>query len=131
MYTEKNERIICKHEGCGNECPPERTSTRGFKIQYRQCHTCSCLISNYKVNNGQRKEMLKKQDNKCAICSKEISFKGQTNKGDDSKDAAVLDHCHTTGEIRGILCTPCNRALGLFKDSQDILNSAIKYINQN
>ena len=74
------------------------------------------------------KKMLEEQDNKCDICSKEISFKGQTNKGDDSTDAAVLDHCHLTTNIRGILCTTCNRALGLFKDSPDILNAAIKYL---
>jgi len=131
MYTANDERIICKHDNCGNECPPERTSTRGFKIQYRQCHTCSNLISNYGINNGQRKQILTEQNNKCKICSKEISFTGQTQKGDNSKESAVLDHCHSTGNVRGVLCTPCNRALGLFKDSQDILNSAINYLNQN
>ena len=56
MYTENDKQIICKHEGCGNECPPERISKRGFKIQYRQCHTCSCLVSNYGIHNGQRKK---------------------------------------------------------------------------
>lgn len=134
MYTENDERIICKHEGCGNECPkPRLNNSKRAKgkeqyIQYKQCHACSNLISNYGINNGQRKKMLEEQNSRCAICFKEISFKGQTQKGDDNTDGAVLDHCHSIGTIRGILCHPCNRALGLFKDSPDILNSAIKYL---
>lgn len=137
MYKENNERIICKHEGCGNECPgprlnnSERAKGKDQYIQYLQCHTCSNLLSNYGINNGQRKQMLEQQNNKCAICAKEINFKGKTQKGDDSTNAAVLDHCHASADVRGILCTPCNRALGLFKDSPDILNAAIKYIQTN
>lgn len=129
--------LICKHENCGNSCPEPRlnntriNSNKQHYIQYLQCHTCSNLISNYGINNGQRKQLLDKQGNKCAICFKDIYFKGQTIKGDDNTNAAVLDHCHATMKIRGILCTSCNRGLGLFKDSPDILNSAIKYILKN
>jgi hypothetical protein len=124
-------RLICKHEGCSNECPKERLSTKGHKIQYKQCHTCSNLISKYDINNAQRKEMLVAQSDKCKICDKKISFTGQTKKGDNEKDSAVLDHCHKTNKIRGVICQPCNRALGLFKDSQVILESAIKYLKES
>lgn len=40
----------------------------------------------------------------------------------------AVDHCHTTGEVRGLLCSNCNRALGFMKDSIEILQSAIKYL---
>lgn len=40
----------------------------------------------------------------------------------------VLDHCHTTGEVRGVLCRQCNQALGLFKDNLETLENAIIYL---
>lgn len=39
-----------------------------------------------------------------------------------------LDHCHTTGEVRGILCHSCNMGLGLFKDNPLLLEAAINYL---
>lgn len=39
-----------------------------------------------------------------------------------------MDHCHITGELRGFLCRSCNLGLGFFKDSDDILLSAMKYM---
>lgn len=122
---------ICKHPGCGNECPPERKSTRGFKIQYHQCNTCSNLISKYGIHNGERKEMLKRQNNKCAICDCQLQEPKQTLKNESNKQGVNLDHCHNSNKIRGLLCTSCNRALGLFKDSQSILLKAINYLNQH
>lgn len=122
--------LICKHDNCGNICPPERLSTRGTRIQYRQCHTCSNLISNYGIHNGQKKELLALQDNKCAICEKEIVYgNGPTLLGETNGNVAVVDHCHKTGKVRGILCMVCNRALGLFQDSQTILENAKRYLN--
>ncbi len=41
-----------------------------------------------------------------------------------------VDHCHITGKIRGILCSKCNTALGKFKDSPQILQIAINYLNK-
>jgi hypothetical protein len=42
----------------------------------------------------------------------------------------AVDHCHTTGKIRGLLCSKCNPALGAFNDNIEILNSAIKYLKE-
>lgn len=48
-----------------------------------------------------------KQDGKCLLCEKEIDLKVMGNKSD-----YVADHCHITGEIRGVLCRGCNGAEG-------------------
>ena len=75
----------------------------------------------YKVKYGLTLEEInlikKAQDNKCAICKTElISF--------------VVDHCHTTGKVRGVLCSHCNIGLGNFMDDIAKLHSAIKYLNE-
>lgn len=40
----------------------------------------------------------------------------------------VVDHCHTDGHIRGILCNECNRGLGYFHDSREALHRATLYV---
>lgn len=51
-----------------------------------------------------RNELLKKQGNKCGICQRNMTG-----------IKACLDHCHTTGFIRGVLCSTCNAAEGKIK----------------
>lgn len=42
-----------------------------------------------------------------------------------------IDHCHTSGKIRGVLCTNCNRGLGHFKDNPQLLRLAAEYIEKH
>ena len=65
-----------------------------------------------------------KQNNCCAIC-------GTTENKTVGKRAAwnfAVDHDHETGDVRGLLCNTCNRALGLFQDNKEILEKAIAYL---
>jgi hypothetical protein len=43
-------------------------------------------------------------------------------------EGTALDHCHSTGKVRGLLCRPCNIALGLFRDRPDLLTAAARYL---
>ena len=60
--------------------------------------------------------MLNQQGGNCATC--ESAFVGQPH----------IDHCHTTGKVRGLLCGPCNRALGMVKDQVDVLLRMVDYL---
>lgn len=72
--------------------------------------------------------MLKDQDGKCAICRQPETFiHHQTN---EIANLAV-DHCHTTGNIRKLLCKSCNNGLGLFKENIDSLINAIQYLKDH
>jgi hypothetical protein len=42
----------------------------------------------------------------------------------------VIDHDHTTGEVRGLLCPTCNAGLGHFKDSPELLLKAALYLQK-
>ena len=64
--------------------------------------------------------MLDRQGNGCGICK-------ASSPGGRTKFFAV-DHCHTTGKVRGLLCTKCNRGLGLFNDNTDKLLNAVNYL---
>lgn len=65
------------------------------------------------------REIRERQNDRCAICSCDLAT-----------TQACLDHCHDTKVIRGVLCRSCNTALGLFKDSKEILETAIHYIQR-
>lgn len=67
--------------------------------------------------------LVKSHAGKCAICGGE-GFELVPGQ----KSLVVIDHCHATGKVRGLLCHNCNRGLGLFKDSVESLKSAIKYL---
>jgi hypothetical protein len=46
-------------------------------------------------------------------------------------DRLVLDHCHKSGRIRGVLCSNCNSALGMFGDDPKRLLSAVEYLRDD
>lgn len=66
--------------------------------------------------------LLAAQNGTCAICPKTES---------NPHKRLCIDHCHTTGKIRGLLCDNHNRAMGLFKDSIEDLQKAIDYLKKH
>lgn len=65
--------------------------------------------------------MLAAQGYACAIC--------HAGPEEEKHKTLCVDHCHTTGKVRGLLCTRCNRALGLFRDCQKVLKAAVRYLD--
>lgn len=84
------------------------------------------LFNKFGITLEQYKDILKLQNNKCAIC--EISIETHLNL---RQTYFPVDHCHTTGKIRGLLCDKCNRGIGLLQDNPDILQKAIDYLQNN
>jgi len=65
--------------------------------------------------------MINNQNNKCAICGDELKFGKLT----------AIDHSHTSGKVRGILCHNCNVAMGLLKENVNTLQSMITYLENS
>lgn len=68
-----------------------------------------------------------KQNWVCKICKKpETVFDKRIN----TTRNLTVDHDHKTGKIRGLLCTNCNKGLGMFKDDKNLLKNAIEYLGE-
>lgn len=77
----------------------------------------------YGVPLGTFDLLYEKQGGRCAICGAEKS----TRTG----RKLALDHCAESGVIRGLLCTPCNQAIGQFRHNEDLLYAAIAYLGKS
>lgn len=77
----------------------------------------------YGITLDEYNKMREEQNFSCAICGKH-----EDNCG---KHKLVVDHCHTTGQVRQLLCAACNAGIGHFKESEQILTSAIAYLRKH
>ena len=127
---------------CGLEFEPIATVGRGYcyckaccsskrkmdwknnKDHIREVNRRSHIKTKYGLSYEEYQSLILKQDGKCAICG----TKEGTRR---SAKSLAIDHCHDTGQIRGLLCQPCNTVLGMFKDDIDLFNKAIKYLQSS
>ena len=73
----------------------------------------------YGVTPEEVKEQWELQGECCDICKKSIPLRDFHTH---------IDHCHTTGKFRGVLCSDCNISLGNMKENTEALKSMIEYI---
>lgn len=78
------------------------------------------LKRKYNMTLEEYNVMLENQNGVCKIC-------GEPENCSRNKFLAV-DHCHETNKIRGLLCTNCNRSVGLLKENVETLNKMIEYL---
>jgi hypothetical protein len=72
-------------------------------------------VAGYGITVEEYETMLARQSGMCKICK--------------SNEVQVIDHCHSSKKVRGLLCTPCNLMLGNAKDSVDTLKAAVLYLS--
>jgi hypothetical protein len=78
------------------------------------------LKRNWNLTVEEFNSMINTQSNKCFIC--------ETTFSDVKGKRPNVDHCHSTGRIRKLLCTKCNTAMGLLNENVSILSKMINYI---
>lgn len=93
----------------------ETKRTRAYQSWVRK------LRRHYDLSPEDYETLLEGQNGVCAICGR-----------DEDPSAFVtrltVDHCHDTGKVRGLLCGPCNRAIGLFNDDASVIERAAAYL---
>lgn len=77
------------------------------------------LWKNYRIRIEDFERMYKEQNGQCNICNKDIPYRGKL---------IAVDHCHTTGKVRSILCSKCNIGLGQFNEDLELMQKAINYL---
>lgn len=119
-YKSKDKSKILRRHKC-NKCRSKYESERyhndpEVKKRVQKTARKADLRNKYNLTEEEYFNLIKDQNNCCAICFKEFI------------KTPNVDHCHKNGNIRGLLCWNCNIALGYFKDNVDILKNAIKYL---
>lgn len=105
---------------CSDLC--KKRSQRSVSPRSRRADFIANLRVKYGLTLEEYEAMLAKQGGKCAICC--------TSEWPGRHNRPHVDHCHTTGRVRGILCTSCNSGLGRFRDRIDLLEAAIVYLGR-
>lgn len=77
------------------------------------------LRKRYGISESEYIAMVERQNGACGICLAPLTSE------------ALVDHNHATGAVRGLLCRPCNFAIGLLDDDPDRLRAAASYIERN
>ena len=111
---------------CALSCAAKLTDEQ--KAQ-RAARSRRCLLNTrYGLTEEQYDQLLEAQDGKCLICgSTEPGGIGKV--GHSGVKRFHVDHCHSTGKVRGLLCGHCNKGLGHFMDDTLRLQKAIRYLN--
>ena len=97
---------------CHNQDMRERETS-----EYRRRKT----LRSYGLSLDDYDRMLEQQEGKCAVCH-------STDNGHPLSNFFVVDHCHETGKVRGLLCNSCNRGIGFFVDDPARLLQAAVYL---
>ena len=106
-----------KHaSGLRSECNNCRKVERALN---REATKDRALQRLYGISLVEFQALLVSQGGVCAVC-----------KGASGSKRYAADHDHATGRVRGILCTSCNSALGLFRENNAIIERAIDYIER-
>lgn len=122
-------KIVCKSKSCrttaikdgyckrhNSEYHLRKNNPERYKDYY--------LRSTYGISLEVYQKLLVEQGGVCAICG---TLSG--SKANGCKSLSV-DHCHTTGVIRGLLCARCNRSIGELSDSPVLLRRAAEYLEK-
>lgn len=87
---------------------------------FRRWQRDSYVRTKYGIETADYELLLAQQGGRCAIC-------GTDNPGKNKKFWSI-DHDHETGQVRGLLCSSCNRGIGLLGDNVERLEAALSYL---
>jgi len=96
---------------------PEQKDTRS-KLAAR-------LFRLYGITADDYNQLLAEQGEQCAICGC-----GSNHARNHGKSCLCVDHCHTSGQVRGLLCQTCNIGISYFADSGELLRGAAQYLDR-
>jgi hypothetical protein len=95
---------------------------RRNKGQVKETNWKTKLKNQFRLTPQQYIDMYIFQNGKCTICQLYIEYRGFFTH---------VDHCHDKGNVRSLLCSNCNTALGLLKENIEVMHRAIAYVDKH
>jgi hypothetical protein len=140
-YRFKDGRKTCS--ACGEDLPVEAFGKNAGKLRSacRSCHNSqqrerdqaspplvrslrrARLERGYVLTAVEYDLLLAEQEGRCAICRRPPEQAPGTPR-------LYVDHCHESGRVRGLLCNPCNRGMGVLGDDPARLRAAAAYLEE-
>ncbi len=112
---------LCKKEKPKKYFNKYSNSSDGLQTYCRSCQKIDKALRRYNLEICDYNELIKITN--CQICNVEL-----TSSVTPLATKRVIDHCHSSNIVRGVLCSHCNTGIGFLKEDINILNSAIEYI---
>lgn len=106
----KGEKTIARHRAY-------RATPKGRYLQ--RIGARKAELKKFGIEEIDYQRMLRRQNGVCAICD-----------GPPDGPSFCVDHCHITGELRGLLCHSCNIGMGRLGDDPNLLRRAVKYLER-
>lgn len=128
----------CHRVLSASEFLPHKATQSHLSSECRDCHykrgRAEHLKRVYGITAEEYDAMLVAQGGVCAICglsdtSRERKIEGRKRLPRRNIDTLRIDHDHVTGKVRGLLCTPCNQAIGHMRDDPELLRRAAVYLD--
>lgn len=111
-YEAQKERYVSK---------PRKPKKPKCKVEVRRKAKERMLKHRYGITVDDYNKLYKEHGEKCGCCG--------THKELGGVNGLYVDHCHDSGEIRGLLCPSCNTAIGLLGDNLEGVKLAVKYLS--
>jgi hypothetical protein len=99
-----------------------KSSVNGRQSYCKECAQIKARLYRYGVTVEEYNVIFEIQKGRCKIC-------GIHNL--ESYRPLVVDHNHTTGKFRGLLCSQCNQGIGLLQDSYELCDKASAYLKES
>lgn len=80
------------------------------------------MMRRYGLTPEDYNRMLAEQNGTCALCPR--------TPEEERYKRLNIDHCHDSGKVRGLLCTPCNHAIGVLGDTAEHVKRAVAYLER-
>jgi hypothetical protein len=106
-YLKNRDKILARKREWYKDQRPDKRKAKGRRMHLRM----------YGLTPEGYAELLKSQSGKCALCG-----------AIPDKILLHVDHCHNTGEVRGLLCFNCNAGIGHLKDNAELCYKASVYL---
>jgi hypothetical protein len=111
-YRKKNVEKLKANNKKWREANKEQDVQTMFKARLKR---------KYDITLEEYNALLESQNNSCKVCG--------THAKNNLKGKLYVDHCHTTGKVRGMLCMKCNSALGLLNDNKETIQKLLDYLS--